>query len=112
MNSSLRFFHSFINPLIAQRRRKTSDSHDLLAALLSATFADDGAQLSDREAVDEALTILLAESDTTAAAISWSAYLLAKHPKVQRQLRKELRVTSPNGTGGGDPGPQLPIAEE
>ena len=56
----------------------------MLAALLQATDQHGGAQLTDREASDEAVTMLLAGSDTTAAALSWSAYLLAKHANVRR----------------------------
>jgi len=38
---------------------------------------------------DEILTILLAGHDTTAAALTWSWYLLAKHPEAGDRLRRE-----------------------
>lgn len=88
IRTALRFFHGLIGPLIADRRRAPGRHTDLLAALLTATDSEGGARLTDREAIDEAVTMLLAGSDTTAAALSWSAYLLAKHPEVQEQARR------------------------
>jgi cytochrome P450 len=85
IRSALRFFDGLISPLITARRRSPGQHNDLLAALLAATDSEGGARLTDREAIDEAVTMLLAGSDTTAAALSWSAYLLAKHPDIQQQ---------------------------
>lgn len=97
VRSALKFFHDFMSSLIDQRRRSPGEHADLLTALLNATDADDGKRLTDREAMDEAMTILLAGSDTTAAALSWSSYLLARHPEVQDELHAEIiRLT-----GGG-----------
>ncbi len=48
--------------------------------------------------MDEAVTILLAGSDTTAAAISWSAYLLAKHAEHQHALRHEVADLAAGGS--------------
>jgi cytochrome P450 len=97
IRDSLRFFHGMISALIAEHRQSTSERPTLLAALLSATDSEDGTRLSDQEAMDEALTMLLAGSDTTAAALSWSAYLLAKYPDIQNQLRSDVNRI----TGGG-----------
>jgi cytochrome P450 len=86
-----------MSSLIEQRRQSPSRYGDLLAALLEASDAEGAARLTDRQAMDEAVTILLAGSDTTAAAVSWSAYLLAKHPEHQRALHDEVA----NLTAGG-----------
>jgi cytochrome P450 len=100
VRAALKFFRSLIRPLIAERRRAPSEYADLLTALLTAADAEDGTRLSDREAMDEALTMLLAGSDTTAAALSWSAFLLAKHPNVQQELSEEVRQTADNDVIG------------
>jgi len=39
--------------------------------------------------VDEALTLLVAGSDTTATALAWSLDALARHPRVARAVRRE-----------------------
>ncbi len=102
VRSALKFFHDLMSSLIDQRRQSPGKHADLLTALLNATDAEDGKRLTDREAMDEAMTILLAGSDTTAAAISWSGYLLAKHREVQDELHAEVMRL----TGGGPLQPQ------
>ena len=98
ITSSLRFFQRLMSSLIEQRRQSPSRYGDLLAALLEVTDAEGAARLTDRQAMDEAVTILLAGSDTTAAAISWSAYLLAKHGEHQRALQHEVANVAAGGS--------------
>lgn len=42
---------------------------------------------------DQALNILLAGRDTTASLLSWTIYLLARHPPVWKKLREEILDT-------------------
>ena len=42
--------------------------------------------MDDAQIRDEALTILLAGHETTANAIAWSFYLLARHPEIEAKL--------------------------
>lgn len=110
IRSALKFFHHLLSKLIDERRQSPGKFSDMLTVLLSATDAQDGKQLSNREAMDEALTMLLAGSDTTAASLSWSAYLLAKNPEMQRLLQEEISKYA-DGTQhlGEEPqSPQLP----
>jgi cytochrome P450 len=46
--------------------------------------------MPSRLARDETMTLFLAGHDTTAAALTWSWYLLATHPDVDRRLKREL----------------------
>ena len=41
-------------------------------------------------ALDEAITLLFAGQDTSAATLSWTLHLLSQHPKVQQKLADEL----------------------
>ena len=50
---------------------------------------------------DEAMTIFLAGHDTTAAALTWTWYLLATHPHVARRVETEVDDV----LGDRDPGP-------
>jgi cytochrome P450 len=43
-------------------------------------------------ALDEAITLLFAGQDTSAATLSWTLYLLSQHPTVQQKLVDELLV--------------------
>ena len=69
-------------------RAAPSHPRELLAVLLEPDAG--GAAMSPELARDEALTLFLAGYDTTAAALTWTWYLLAHHPEVDRRLRREL----------------------
>lgn len=78
---------------IIEGRRKHSDdppTPDLLSMLLSARDEETGEGMGDRQLRDEVLTLLLAGHETTAAALTWTWYLLAQHPEVERRLHAEL----------------------
>jgi cytochrome P450 len=75
--------------IIAERRASGDDRGDLLSALLRAQD-EDGSRMTDRQLRDEAMTIVLAGHETTALALTWSWYLLSKHPEVEEQLLAEL----------------------
>jgi cytochrome P450 len=62
--------------------------------------------------MDEALTMLLAGSDTTAAAVSWSAYLLAKHPEIQRSLCDEVMRLTDGGPLSAEDALGLELAQQ
>jgi cytochrome P450 len=49
-----------------------------------------GGRMPAELARDEAMTLFLAGHDTTAAALTWTWYLLATHPAVAARLREEL----------------------
>jgi cytochrome P450 len=51
---------------------------------------EDGSGMTDRQLRDEVLTLLLAGHDTTALALSWAWYLLARNPEAEAQLLAEL----------------------
>ncbi len=63
---------------------------DLLTMLLEARDEDTGEGMSDRQLRDEAITIFAAGHETSANAMSWTLYLLAKHPEVMERLRLEV----------------------
>jgi hypothetical protein len=47
-------------------------------------------RMTDQQVRDEALTLFLAGHETTAAALTWTFYLLSQHPEVEARLRAEL----------------------
>ncbi|KAK0550635.1 hypothetical protein OC845_002590 [Tilletia horrida] len=65
---------------------------DVLSLLISASVFDEGSYKMDAEAVkNSVLTILGAGHETTSSGVTWTCYLLAKHPQVQEKLRKECQ---------------------
>lgn len=78
---------------IVSQRRLDSDSvelGDLLSRLLAARDDDDGMSFTDEEVRDEAVTMLLAGHDTTAATLGWCLAMLALHPHEQELARVEV----------------------
>ncbi len=64
---------------------------DLLSALLAATDSEGtGVRLTDEQVRDQAITILVAGHETTANAMTFTLWLLARHPEEQERLRAEV----------------------
>ncbi|TNE84866.1 MAG: cytochrome P450 [Deltaproteobacteria bacterium] len=86
-----------VREVIDARRASLEDHGDLLSMLLLAKD-ENGEGLNDREVRDQAMTIFFAGHETTAHAMTWMWYLLARHPKVTERLVADIdRVT------GGEP---------
>jgi cytochrome P450 len=58
--------------------------------LISARDEQTGKGLTDQELRDALVTILQAGNDTVSDAVTWTWYLLAKHPGVQERLEREV----------------------
>jgi cytochrome P450 len=87
--AALARLNGFIYGLIAERRASGVDKGDLLSMLLLSTDEETGQHLSDKEIRDEAITLFLAGHETTAQAMAWSWYLLARTPQYFARLREE-----------------------
>ena len=88
--------------IIAEHRASDAAGSDLLSMLMLARD-EDGVQMSDRQLRDEAVTLLLAGHETTALALSWTWYLLSRHPEVGARLQDELdRVLQGRAPAPGD----------
>ncbi len=79
-----------VHDIIETRRRSDGDADDLLAMLLQARDEETGESMSNQQLRDEVMTIMLAGHETTAVALSWTWYLLSKHPHVAEKLHAEL----------------------
>lgn len=76
--------------LIRDRRNSGESQEDLLQMLLDARYEDTGEGMSDQQLLEETNILITAGHETTANALSWIFYLLAKHPDKQDRLRSEL----------------------
>lgn len=75
-------------------KRKTSGEHfdDLLSMLIEVEDADTKERMSDKQLRDEVLTIFLAGHETTANALAFTFYLLAKHPEIKKRVQDEIKT--------------------
>jgi cytochrome P450 len=78
-----------IQRMINERRRSATPRSDVLSTLLQARD-EDGKAMSDAQLLDECLTLFGAGHETTAAALTWSWYLLCQHPDVYQKVQHEV----------------------
>jgi len=103
----VRRLEKVIYRIIAERRAGGRDGAgldrgDLLSTLLQVQD-EDGTRMSDRQLRDETITLFLAGHETTANTLSWTWWLLAQNPAVEKRFHEEL-----DGVLGG----RAPTAED
>ncbi|MCK9874638.1 cytochrome P450 [Frankia sp. Ag45/Mut15] len=80
-----------VHGIIAQRREQPEpDNRDLLTLLMAARDEQTGEGMTDQQLRDEVMTLLLSGHETTADALTWAFYLLARHPKMLADLEDEV----------------------
>jgi cytochrome P450 len=101
-NRDLKFAFRFrsltklVAELIDRRRREASSHEDFLSMLMAARDRDNHTAMSDKELIDEVMTLIVAGHETTAAALTWTWYLISQNPKTAAELEAEA-----DRTGGG-----------
>jgi cytochrome P450 len=90
---SLSVIDELVFGIIETRRRSGVETDDLLAMLMDAQDEETGESMTDRQLRDEVLTIFVAGHETTAAALTWTFYLLSRNPETEARLHAELDRT-------------------
>jgi cytochrome P450 len=104
-NRDLKFAFRFrsltklVAELIARRRREPEERFDLLAMLMDARDRETDQAMSDKEMIDEVLTLIVAGHETTAAALTWIWYLVSRHPETAAQLAAEADAVTTRPLG-------------
>jgi cytochrome P450 len=89
LHSARAALDAVVHRIIADRRARGAGD-DLLGLFMSTQDADTGESMTDEQLRDEVMTMLLAGHETTANALTWGLWLLAKAPEVEQKLRVEL----------------------
>ena len=94
-----------IRGIIAERRRVGEAPDDLLGLLMAGQDEETGERMSDKQLRDEVVTFFTAGHETTAMALTWTLYLVSRHPAVESELHEEvdrvLRGTGDRAAAGG-----------
>lgn len=99
---------------IIRRRRAevgTAAEGDLLGRLLSARDPESERPMSDEQLIDNVLTLLEAGHETTARALTWTLYILARAPAWQARVRDEVISIAGDGPIASDHVDQLAVTE-
>ena len=103
MRTAAREGRDVVQRLLDKRRAQGVAGDDLVARMLAARNPDTGAPMTDEQVIDNLATFLLAGHETTAKALTWTLYLLARAPEWQERVREEVReVTGGNPVSAGD----------
>jgi len=76
--------------LIQRRRAEKSEHFDFLGMLMDARDKESGSPMSERELVDEVMTLIVAGHETTASGLNWTWYLLSQNPQAEAKLHAEI----------------------
>ena len=93
-NRDLKFAFRFrsltklVGELIERRRRESTEHMDFLQMLMAARDSAD-APMSNKELIDEVMTLIVAGHETTAAALTWTWYLVSENPDAAARLAAE-----------------------
>ena len=109
---------TLLGGLIAQRQydnaqpvaTTTTPPDDLLQMLLDVRYEDTGEPMSRDRLIDESLILLVAGHETSANALTWLTYLLARHPEQAREIQAESTAVLAGRAPAFDDLPRLPRA--
>jgi cytochrome P450 len=91
---AMRTLRSTVATLIRNHRGAAERPDDLLQRLIAARDPETGRSMDEEQLVDNLLTFYLAGHETTAKALTWTLYLLARSPEWTAVLEEEIeRVT-------------------
>jgi cytochrome P450 len=76
---------------LARGSREAGGADNLLHRLAAARDPETGRGMDDEQLVDNLLTFYLAGHDTTAKALGWTLYLLARSPEWMQRVADEVR---------------------
>jgi enediyne biosynthesis protein E7 len=80
--------------LIKRRREEKSEHFDFLQMLMESRDKESGSPMSERELIDEVMTLIVAGHETTASALNWTWYLLSQNPAAEKLLHAEIDATA------------------
>jgi cytochrome P450 len=66
---------------------------DMVSRMLVAEDPETGARMSEQQLIDEVKNLILAGHETTAIAMTWTLYLLARHPEINARVVAEVDAT-------------------
>jgi cytochrome P450 len=82
--------NNIIQEIIDRRIASNEESNDLLQFLMDTRYEDTGEGMSVMQLIDEIKILFIAGHETTANALTFTLYLLAKHPEIQEKVWQEI----------------------
>ncbi|KIV95429.1 hypothetical protein PV10_03087 [Exophiala mesophila] len=80
--------------LVEQKKQRLANKEPMHPDIISVALESGG--FTEDQLVDNMMTFLAAGHETTASSLTWAAYVLSKHPEMQKRLREEIRSHIPS----------------
>jgi len=77
-----------LDAYIQERKRSQIEKGDLLDMLLSTRY-EDGSGMTDIQLIEESLILFVAGHETSANAMTWAFYEIAKYPEIIKRIKEE-----------------------
>lgn len=100
-----------IQKIINYRRQNQIKPGDLLDSLMNATDKN-GDNMSDKELIDEVMTMIIAGHETSAGTLNWVWYELSRHPDADKKAYKEAGSIVHNNTMANENLPKLSFIKQ
>jgi cytochrome P450 len=75
-----------VGELISKRREQVEKPMDWLSIFIDARDKETGEPMTDKEMIDEIMTMIVAGSETSATTMNWTWYRLSQHPDVEQRV--------------------------
>lgn len=82
-----------VTDLVESRKGSADEYNDFLSMLMLAEDEETGEKMSKKEIYDEVMTFVLAGHETTSNAVTWTCYLLSKHPDIENNFHDRMNHT-------------------
>ena len=84
--------------LVSRRRERAATNTSISCGMLmDARDKETGAPMTERELIDEVMTLIVAGHETTASGLNWTWYLLSQNPEAEAQLHAEIDAAADEG---------------
>ncbi len=84
------YLRQTVSDRIAERRQTGERRDDLLSLMLDAKDPETGEGLNDDDVRDNIITFIGAGHETTALALTWTFFLLSRHPEIEQRVLAEI----------------------
>ncbi len=89
-NKSISNLDEVVYSVVREKESAESNNYDLVSLLLSARDEEGNRFFTDRQIRDEVITFFIAGQETTANALSWAFYLIARNKNVEDRILEEI----------------------
>jgi len=101
-----------VGEILAMRRQSKAERMDFVSLFMDARDKETGEAMTDKELIDEVMTLIVAGSETSATTLNWTWYCLSQYPDVLARVQQEVDQASYDETPGFEHIEELPYIRQ